>query len=247
MQRFYEMTISLLLTGILASLPYVIARTWRGEHSTILIMCLNGSKLLYNSTLHNSPNEPSIYAFFGSYYIIFSITILIDIVCYFQIMMYIRKNATQVAVISVTQAERKKARNVITAPANLLICLISLAFVTPAIILHTKFLLTSFGKYEDNLGLEGYHYATALCLSTIVPLLTIGSSGDLRQDIDSLKEKCLHKCNGKTAENSYEIRDARSNNNELANNIEMSLGPNTLGVERAGIYAIAGNEADYSS
>ena len=236
---FTKLIVFLTMISVLVSMPYVLAKLLHEERPTLLIMCINGSKSLYNSTLHNAVDNPTIHVFFVTYYIICFSTVLIDIVCYVQIIRYIKKSATQVAVISVTPEERRKGRNVVTSPANLLIWLISLACIIPSTILQAKFLLTGFGKHEENIGFEGYHYATIFALSSIIPLLTIGSSADLRQDIYNLRQKCCHKCNGETEENKN-----NNVNQEMHNNIELSF---VSGNDRAGIYAVAENGTSYPS
>ena len=242
------MTFVLLIIGFVF-LPYLLARLWHGpDDTTLLISCVNGSQDLYISGLHDYYNHtlnddfiftrdnPSIYIFFGSYYIICFISIVVDIFCYFQIIRYIRKSATQVAVISVTPTERKKGRNIITAPANLLICLITIGCIVPSTILQAKFIL---GNHENHLSFQGYHYITVFCLSVLIPLLTIGSSADLRQDILTLRAVFCYRCNGKMNESCND-----NGNRHLPSNVELAL---SHGGERAGIYAISENRPTYQS
>ena len=231
----------------LVFLPYLLAKLWHGqEDTTLLISCSAGIQSLYVTGLHDYFNEtlndnsvftrenPSIYIFFGSYYITFIISIILDTIFYFQIIRYIRKTTTQVAVISITPTERKKGRNIITAPANLLICLISIGCIIPSTLLQTKFIL---GSHEDHPSFQGYHYVTVFCLSILIPLLTIGSSADLRHDIILIRETCLHKCNGGADENCGSSQHVHAN-------VELALYP---GGERAGIYAINENTIQYPS
>ena len=228
-----KLTVFLTVISVVVSLPYVLAKLLYEEHPTLLTMCIKGSNSVYNSTLHNAIDNPSIYVFFVTYYIICFSTVVIDIVCYVQIIRYIKKSATQVAVISVTAEERRKGRNVVTSPANLLIWLISLACILTSTILQAKFLLAGFGRHEEAKGFEGYHYATIFALSSIIPLLTIGSSADLRLDIYKLKQICCHKCNSDNEE--YQDNNV---NQEMHNNMELSF---VSGNERAEIYAVTEN------
>ena len=226
----------IVMIGVLAALPYVVTSSWNGQHSTLLSICINGSQSSHNATWQELADDPSIFVFLGTYYIIFLATVIIDIACYVQIIRYIKKTATQVAVILVTPAERKKGRNVITAPANLLIWLISLVCIAPSTLLQTNFLLTAFHKHEEDLGFEGYHYATICCLSVVVPMLTIGSSADLRQDIIKLRKIFCHKCNHEAG--------IVEGGGDVYPNVELSFAP---GGERAGVYAISENTGEYSS
>ena len=244
--NFTKITISTVLISCMVILPYLLAKLWHGnEDTTLLISCSNGTQDLYvtglndyfNHTLNDDSvftrDNPSIYVFFGSYYIILFLSIILDTIFYFQIIRYIRKSATQVAVISVTPTERKRGRNIITAPANLLICLITIGCIIPSVLLQTKFLL---GIGEDHSSFKGYHYVTVFCLSILIPLLTIGSSADLRQDIITLREILFHKCNKQVNENCTD-----GSGQQIHANVELALHP---GGERAGIYAISENTTD---
>ena len=219
-------------------LPYVSTILWCGQHSTILLTCIKNeteeqASLHESIFLNSTSKDQSVVVFLGSYYVTCLIAVVIDIFCYFRIIRYMTKSATQVAVISVTPAERRKGRNVITAPANLLICLINIVCLVPSTILQTKsLLLNRFINREENFGFEGFHYAVIFCISSVLPLFIIGSSADLRQDILHLRKRLFHKCN--------DANDAA----EITNNVELALAP---GGARAGVYAIAGSPTDYPS
>ena len=93
--------------------------------------------------------------------------------------------------------------------------------------------MAGFGKHEEITGFEGYHYSTIFAISSIIPLLTIGSSAELRQAIYNLKQICCHKCNSDNEE--YQDNNL---NQEMPNNMALSF---VSGNERAGIYAVAEN------
>ena len=146
-----------------------------------------------------------------------------------------RKNATQVTVISVTPAERRRGRNLITAPANLLVWLISLASTIPSAILQLKVPSVN-GRAENHPLLPDYQYITVVCLSSILPILIIGSSAELRQDINDIKQRYCPACHNAT--NVYETGSTYGT--ETHHNAALNF---PLYQSRAGIYTIDENTA----
>lgn len=127
--------------------------------------------------------------------VVFAASLILDLVCYSSIMNYMRKKSIQVAVISVVPSETVRAHNLITAPSNLLIHLVSVATMVPPLILLLTTILPKISSGErpgpdSEVVLSKFQMASVFCTSYIVPLMIIGSSSQLRHDIMSLKKKC---------------------------------------------------------
>ena len=129
------------------------------------------------------------YAFLYTYLTISANTVFIDIVVYTQIFNYMRKNAVQVTVLPVTENERRKVKNIITAPSSLLLLLVSIVAMLPPTILLIRSPSSHGGTNATKaITLFKYQLVSTFCLTVVLPVMTIGSSSALRKDIIDIKK-----------------------------------------------------------
>lgn len=151
------------------------------------------SPLLYRvcaaESLDNVGNDKS-HVFVYIYLIVFSNSLVVDIIVYVRIFGFIRKNSVQVAVVATTDQERRQTINLITAPSSFLLTLVSTVAMLPPIILRVR---SPSGSEEVNaskaITLFKYQVFSVYCLAVVVPLMMIGSSPQIRSDIVKCKSK----------------------------------------------------------
>ena len=114
-----------------------------------------------------------------------------------------RHNSVQVMVVAVSEEERKKVHNIVTAPSSLLIWLVSFVGATlPGKNSHFQIIVQSSTVFhlvslmqlkssEDPFGflaIVHYQIAALFVLGTVVSVLYIGSSSQLREEVLRLRK-----------------------------------------------------------
>ena len=109
-----------------------------------------------------------------------------------KVLNYIRTHLTRVTVVPETAEERGKVQNIITAPANLLIHLV---VVFPQIASSITLLRSPSHLGGDDVVTQiGYQLVCLFVSCTIAPILYIGSSSELRDDVLKIRRKLCCEC-----------------------------------------------------
>ena len=83
------------------------------------------------------PSDPN-YSHLFVFLVIFANSLIVDGICYFKILNYMRKNSVRVMMVAGSRAERVKTRNAVTAPASLLIWLVFVVASLPSTLMLLK-------------------------------------------------------------------------------------------------------------
>lgn len=119
------------------------------------------------------------YIFLFTLLVIMINSIVVDSICYARILNYMRMNSVRVTVIASTRTERIKSHNIVTAPSSLLIWLVVIVSMIPSSIM----LIKSSIDAQHIVTLINYQLVLAFVFAIVVPILYIGSSGELRKDV----------------------------------------------------------------
>lgn len=161
---------------IILSLAVVPLATQVYEYHPLWTTCL---------LISDAKQNPS-HLFLFLYFVIIINSLLVDGISYGRILNYMRKNSVRVTVIATTRSERIKSHNIVTASSSLLIWMVSVVSIMP-----TSLMLIKSGPALDaNHILTLIHYQEVLTLifGTVMPLMYIGSSAELRKDATLLKK-----------------------------------------------------------
>ncbi len=127
------------------------------------------------------------FVFLFVYFVIALNSILIDAFGFVKVLNYIRANLTRVTVVPDSAFERSKVQNVVTAPASLLIHLVAVFAMIPTSV--------TLLKSPDDLGGRdvvvqiSYQLVFLFVSGTVIPILYIGSSAELREDVVKVRKK----------------------------------------------------------
>lgn len=136
--------------------------------------------------LIHDKNSKEDYAFLLAFFIIIANSLMVDVICYSRILNYMRKNSVRVSIVASTPMERSKSHNIVTATSSFLIWLVNVASMIPASIL----MIRSGPALDANhiVTLINFQEYLVVSFAIINPLLFIGSSADLRRDVELCKK-----------------------------------------------------------
>lgn len=166
--------ISALLTSLIIAL--IPCMTLAHESHPLWRTCL----------LIHEENSTDDYAFLLAFFIIIANSLMVDVICYSRILNYMRKNSVRVSIVASTPMERNKSHNIVTATSSFLIWLVNVASMIPASIL----MIRSGPALDANhiVTLINFQEYLVVTFAIINPLLFIGSSSDLRRDVELCKK-----------------------------------------------------------
>ena len=135
-----------------------------------------------NLILH--PGDPSFH-FVITYFIILLQSLFVDIICYVRILNFMRVNRVRVTVVATSRSERLKSQNIVTAPSSFLIWLVSVVSMIPSslMLISSNESLTA----KHVMTLIHYQEVLAFVLGILMPILYIGSSAELRKELDLIR------------------------------------------------------------
>ena len=128
---------------------------------------------------------PSSLSFLPLYLLTWLATLLIDIFCYVRIINYMRLSSVRINVLPDTDSERKKVVNLVTGSSSLLVWLVSLGSMLPCLLL-THQLPSSPHHHQAT---THYQLLAIGVLNSVVPLLYIGSSLELRVLVGRVRQR----------------------------------------------------------